>query len=104
MPLFTYRAVDRAGKSATGTMTAENKGSAFDQLAARGLSPIAVEEQGAKANGNGRMSRMLGGAQAASAPDRSSRADGFEKASAAGPPPAATKVSQAALESFTREM
>jgi len=103
MPLFTYRAVDRAGKSATGTMTAENKGSAFDQLAARGLSPIAVEEQGAKANGNGRMSRMFGNAPAA-APTGGSRQDGFEKAAAVGPTPAATKVSQAAIESFTREM
>jgi type II secretory pathway component PulF len=104
MPLFTYRAVDRSGKSATGTMTAENKGSAFDQLAARGLSPIAVEEQGAKANGNGRLSRMFGNGQAASSPSSGSRQDGFEKAAAVGPPPAATKVSQAALESFTREM
>src|SRR6476469_10134207 len=104
MPMFTYRALDRSGKSSTGTMNAESKSNAFDQLSARGLSPIAVEEQGAKANGNGRLSRMFGNGQAAAASPRAAGSSGIATAAPEGPPPAATKVSAAALESFTREM
>src|SRR6476620_7921256 len=103
MPVFTYRALDRSGKSSTGTIPAESKSNAFDQLAARGLSPVSVMEQGGKANGNGRLSRLFGNGQAAALPTPS-RPGASVSAAPAGPPPAQTKVSQAALESFTREM
>jgi type II secretory pathway component PulF len=111
MPVYAYRALDRQGKSSSGTIPADSKASAFDQLAARGLSPINVDEQGggpARPAGAaaGRISRLFGsgGASAPVIPCASPRPGGPVSTQVARTPAAATKVSQAALESFTREM
>src|SRR5687768_6986887 len=94
MPVYTYKALDRQGKQTTGTLPAESKGAAFDQLASRGLSPVVVDEKGGAAGGS-RLSRLFG------SPETSS---GGSSPAAAATPPSLTKVSQASLESFTREM
>lgn len=44
MPVFAYTAVDREGRQTTGSIPAESRAGALDQVMARGLSPIAVEE------------------------------------------------------------
>jgi type II secretory pathway component PulF len=108
MPVYAYKAIDRQGKQATGTLPADSKVGAFDQLSARGLSPISVSEQsgggGGSSGGDGagsRMSRLFG----------SGGGTGAAGAAGAGlaathhhAPPASTKVSAASVESFTREM
>jgi type II secretory pathway component PulF len=105
MPVYAYKALDRQGRQAAGTLPAESRVGAFDQLAARGLSPISVDEQGngAGAAGGSRLSRLFGsggaGASAAGGPAGLGRA-----APADLTPPALTKVSKTSLESFTREM
>ncbi len=104
MPTYAYKALDRQGKQTAGTLPADSRGSAFDQLAARGLSPIAVDEQGgsAVASGGSRLSRLFG----SSAPQDSASSTSAQAIASAqnAPPPALAKVSQTSLESFTREM
>jgi type II secretory pathway component PulF len=51
MTVFTYKALDRQGKQTTGTVPAESRASAMDEVLLRGLSPISVEEQ-KSANGS----------------------------------------------------
>src|SRR5687767_7138402 len=97
MPTYTYKALDRQGKQTAGTLPADSKAGAFDQLTARGLSPVSVSEE---TSGNGgmssgsRLTRLFGSATPAQPLEYAKRL----------PPPAATKVSKASLESFTREM
>ena len=95
MPLYTYKALDRQGRQTTGTLPAESKGAAFDQLASQGLSPVAVSEQVSSAASGSRLSRLFGSAETSGTTTNTA---------ASAPPPAQTKVSQASLESFTREM
>src|SRR3954468_12231692 len=101
MPVYSYKAIERPGKHTTATLPADSRVGAFDQLAARGLSPISVSEQaGGGANGGGpRLSRVFGSGGAAASP-----AAGGLAATQHVAPPASTKVSNASLESFTREM
>jgi type II secretory pathway component PulF len=75
MAVFVYKALDRQGKQTTGTLPAESRTSAMDEVLLRGLSPISVEEQ------------------------KSANGQSVFKAS-----PTSTRVSQAAIESFTREL
>jgi type II secretory pathway component PulF len=76
MATFMYTALDRQGRRLSGTVPADNKAAAMDQVLERGLSPVSIEEQ---RNGRG------GDAQDASKP-----------------PP--TRVPAKAVESFTREL
>jgi type II secretory pathway component PulF len=76
MGTFAYTALDRQGRRLSGTVPADNKAAAMDQVLGRGLSPVSIEEQ---RNGNG-----------------SAALD------ASKPPP--TRVSAKAVESFTREL
>jgi type II secretory pathway component PulF len=76
--MFTYTALDRAGRQLTGTVPAPNKAAAMDQVISQGLSPLSIAE----AKGSG------AAATAATAEAR----------------PPSTRVPQAALESFTREL
>src|SRR3954471_1330653 len=76
MPTFAYIALDRQGRQTAGTVPADSRGAALDQVIGRGLSPVSVKEE----------------ASAASA------AKAAEKVSVS------TKVSQSAVESFTREL
>ncbi|HVT90929.1 MAG TPA: type II secretion system F family protein [Tepidisphaeraceae bacterium] len=78
MAVFTYTALDRSGKRTTGTVPAESRSSAMDQVLSRGLSPLTVQEQAAGANG---ATKSL-----------------FSRNTTT------TRVPQAALESFTREL
>ena len=102
MPTYAYKALDRQGRQTAGTLPADSQAGAFDQLAARGLSPISVNEQGGAAAGRQRRVaagpavrlRLRAEATVADKPRRSKHVT----------PPAATKVSNSALESFTREM
>ena len=45
MPVFTYTALDTAGKETTGTVTADGRSAALNQLAGQGLHPVTVEER-----------------------------------------------------------
>jgi type II secretory pathway component PulF len=108
MPTYAYKALDRSGKQTSGVLPADSKGGAFDQLAARGLSPISVSEQASgggagPAAGGSRLGRMFGSGPADEAPAAAAAAAPAAPAKHLTPP-AATKVSNAALESFTREM
>src|SRR4051812_11393229 len=76
MAVFAYTALDRAGRRMTGTIPADTRAAAMDQVMGRGLSPIKVDEQ------------RTAGASGGAAPKRS----------------ASTRVPQSAVESFTREL
>ena len=43
MPVFTYTAVDPSGKSASGTLPADNRAAALEQVTKQGLMPVSVE-------------------------------------------------------------
>jgi type II secretory pathway component PulF len=43
--LFAYTALDRSGRRFTGTIPADTRAAAMDQVLARGLSPISIDEQ-----------------------------------------------------------
>lgn len=75
MSVFTYKALGRDGRPTTGTLTAEHRAAAISQVIDRGLHPVAVEEQGAAAGKKAAASRSKEG-----------------------------KISQKAVESFTREL
>lgn len=73
MATFAYVAIDPAGKQMTGTLPADSRAAALDQVFGRGLTPISVSEQS-----NGK--------------------------AAAAAKSTSTKVSQHAVEAFTREL
>jgi len=77
MAVFAYTALDRSGRRTAGTIPAESKAAAMDQVISQGLSPVSITE-----------ARNGAAAAAASASPRST----------------STKVPQSALESFTREL
>jgi type II secretory pathway component PulF len=78
MAVFAYTALDRTGRRMTGTIPADSRAAAMDQVMGRGLSPIAVDEQ---------------------------RTPGVSGAGAGTPKrSASTRVPQSAVESFTREL
>jgi type II secretory pathway component PulF len=100
MPTYAYKALDRQGKQTVGTLPADSRGGAFDQLAARGLSPISVQEQagaGGLSLSGSRLSRLFGSTPA---PGAGQAMDSSRRL----PPPASTKVSKGSIENFTREM
>src|SRR6476646_7226636 len=78
MAVFAYTALDRTGRRTAGTIPADSKAAAMDQVISQGLSPVSITEARA-------------GATAAAA-------------AAAAPRSTSTKVPQSALESFTREL
>lgn len=45
MPLFQYTAVDAGGKPATGTLPADSRAAALEQIARQGLQPVRLEER-----------------------------------------------------------
>lgn len=47
MPGFSYVAVDKRGKEKRGSLEAETRERALEQLKAEGLIPVSVREQGA---------------------------------------------------------
>src|SRR5215213_3238991 len=102
MPTYAYKALDRQGRQTAGVLPADSRGGAFDQLSARGLAPISVDEQnGAGASSGSRLGRLFGSSQAAA----NDASGSFASATAKNlTPPASSKVSAAGLESFTREM
>src|SRR5262245_47583959 len=61
MPTFTYNALDPAGKAARGTLTADSRTAALDDLAGRGLMPVSVEGGEAAPTSNAPTSWQLGG-------------------------------------------
>lgn len=84
MAVFLYTALDRNGKQTTGTLPADNRSAAMDQVLGRGLSPLKLEEQrGGAGAANGQPSAL---------------------SSLFGSNPNSTRVPQSALESFTREL
>ncbi|MFI5381799.1 MAG: type II secretion system F family protein [Tepidisphaerales bacterium] len=74
MSVFSYTAIDRTGKRLTGTIPADSREAAMDQVMGQGLSPVSLEEQKSAAT--------------VTAEARST----------------STRVPQSALESFTREL
>src|SRR3954467_10224731 len=75
MGVFAYTAIDRTGRRTTGTVPADNRAAAMDQVLGQGLSPVSIEE---------------------------SRTAGAAAITSNRPPP--TRVPQSAVESFTREL
>jgi len=47
VPVFTYKAIDSAGAATTGTISAQNRSAALEQVNRKGLLPVSVTEQGA---------------------------------------------------------
>jgi type II secretory pathway component PulF len=84
MAVFTYIALDRNGRQTTGTIPAETRAGAMDQVLGRGLSPLKVEEQRADGTTKGDSQGLF--------------------ASVFGNRSESTRVPQSALESFTREL
>jgi type II secretory pathway component PulF len=76
MATYAYTALDGTGRTRTGTIPADNRAAAMDQVISQGLSPVSIEE-----SGNGKVVVAV-----------------ETKA------PASVKVPQSALESFTREL
>ena len=74
MAAFIYTALDDKGQQTFGTVAAENRGAALDQVFRMGLHPVRVEEREGRA----------------------------EPAKAAAPPTAGGRVSRADVETFTR--
>lgn len=80
MGAFAYTALDTSGRQTKGTVDADSRSAALDRVMALGLSPLDVSEK----SGGGKRK---------------------EVASAAGPKKAGSgRLSQAAIESFTREL
>jgi type II secretory pathway component PulF len=75
MAVFTYTALDRAGKQTSGTISSDTRAAAMDMVLGRGLSPVSIEEQ----------------------------RNGHAKPQAEGKAPP-TRVPHSAVESFTREL
>src|SRR5689334_21380884 len=75
MTMFSYTALDRAGKRTTGTIPAETRSAAMDRVMGMGLSPVSLEEQRAKLSYEPKPGKT-----------------------------APTGVPQSAVESFTREL
>ena len=80
MPAFTYTALSKDGRRTSGTMAADTRAAAIVQMSRQGLSPVSITE-----------------AKNAAAAARKAQSE-KEKAGAKG------KVSQKAIESFTREL
>ena len=95
MSTFAYTAVARDGKRTSGTLAAESRAAAIAQVVERGLHPVSVDEQG---NGNGAANGKAAGRLGFFAP----RTPGA--AAAAAPGVGGGRVSQRAVESFTREL
>src|SRR5687767_5658754 len=72
MPLFTYTAIDRTGRQLNGTVPADSRAAALDQVISQGLSPATVGGQGSNTR--------------------------------VAVPSTSTRVSQASVEQFTREL
>jgi type II secretory pathway component PulF len=88
MATFSYVALDAGGRQQSGTLPADNRNAAMDQILGRGLSPLKIEEKrtaGGGASGNG-------------------HAGGGGIGALFGRGSTSTHVPQAALESFTREL
>src|SRR3954468_13074482 len=86
MSEFAYKALGRDGRESSGTLTAESRAAALSQIMDRGLHPVSVEERGANgaaANGNG---------------------NGHARGAKADAAASAGRVSQKAVEGFTREL
>ena len=77
MAVFAYTALDRSGRQTTGTIPADSKAAAMDQVISQGLSPVSITES-------------KNGAAVA--------------ASTGGSRPPSTRVPSAAVETFTREL
>src|SRR5687768_12281101 len=96
MSTFAYTAVARDGKRTSGTLAADSRAAAIAQVVGKGLHPVSVDEQG---NGNGAANgKPAGGGLRLFAPR--APAD----ATAPGPASIGGRVSQRAVEAFTREL
>src|SRR5258705_13997612 len=85
MSKFAYKAGGRDGRESSGTLTAESRAAALSPIMDKGLPPVSVEERGgAGATGNGRAPAAAG--KGAVVPGSNGR------------------VSQRAVEGFTREL
>ena len=46
MAVYAYTALDRTGRRTAGTIPADNKAAAMDQVISQGLSPVSIVESG----------------------------------------------------------
>lgn len=76
MATFAYTALDPTGRTRTGTIPADNRAAAMDQVISQGLAPVSIEESG----------------------------NGKAVVHAETKAPTSVKVPQSALEAFTREL
>ena len=79
MSVFAYTAVGSDGKRSNGTLNADTRAAAIAQIIKQGLHPVSMDEKKGSANGQA-------------------------KAAAPPAPPRGGRVSQKAVESFTREL
>src|SRR5438045_102916 len=94
MTTFAYTAIGKDGRKTTGTLAADTRSAAVAQVVRQGLSPITVDEQRSGSNGsNGNGAKAAGGRF------------GFSLTSTpAAAPIKPGRVSQKAVEAFTREL
>jgi type II secretory pathway component PulF len=85
MSEFAYKALGRDGRESSGTLTAESRSAALSLIMDKGLHPVSVEERGGGTNGNG----SANGHAASKGADAAGREG---------------RVSQKAVEGFTREL
>ena len=64
MPVFTYKAVDSAGAAASGTVSAQSRPAALEQVSQKGLLPVSMDEQQAPGAARGGRSLSLGRSRA----------------------------------------
>src|SRR3954463_12748491 len=81
MSAFTYVALDKTGQRHSGTLSADSRAAALDEVIGRGLSPISVDQ----ADQNGSRRRVA------------------QSANVVGPTKR-TRVSSSGVEAFTREL
>src|SRR5947209_16225080 len=108
MTTFAYTALARDGKRTTGTLTADSRAAALTMVLQRGLSPIKIDEDGGR-SANGRFAdakpgngKSVNGHGAAVLPYARKGAAPVE--TTAAQPPRGGRVSQKAVEHFTREL
>jgi len=64
VPVFTYKAVDSAGAAASGTVSAQSRPAALEQVSQKGLLPVSMDEQQAPGAARGGRSLSLGRSRA----------------------------------------
>lgn len=110
MTTFAYTAIARDGKQSHGTLTADTRAAAISQVTKQGLHPVKVDEQRGNAGRPAAIAarpvaaKVSAGKTASPAPLNYSKAAPSGLAGLLASGPSAGRVSQKAVEGFTREL